>query len=58
MSFSAKLFFVGIVLLLFTLGFGYYQTYHPWPTPFAMYPCLFVVGVLGLFLYKAPKNGH
>jgi hypothetical protein len=57
-SFGSKLTVSGILLVIFILGFGYYQWHHPWPSPMAMYPCLLVVGLIGFFLYATPENNH
>ena len=58
MSFPSKLVVSGIVLVLFSFGFGEYQAHYPWPSPLAMYPCLLVVGLLGFFHYGMPSKGH
>lgn len=58
MSFATRLLLSGIFLTLFTFGFAYYQSKHPWSSPtLELYPCLLVIGLIGLFVSKAPR-GH
>ena len=57
MNFATRLVLSAIFLALFAFGFAYYQLKYPWsPSTLEMYPCLLVMGLVWLFLAKAPNR--
>lgn len=58
MSFPGKLVLTGIFLLLFVIGFGYFQSIRHLPDPIPMIICLLVMAIVGVFLYRLQSSGH